>query len=201
MRSGLETATAEYQDQLKGSRGESALSERGISTETQEAFRLGYVECAVPGDERFTGYISIPYLTVNGVVSMRFRQCATEDGPKYLSVHNDLSRPFNVSNLFHDGPVFITEGEMDAIIGDQCGLLTVGFPGAQSWRPVFARMFRFRQVLVLADGDSSGRQFANTVAKDIYGSRVIDMGSKEDVNSVYVHYGERYLREWVGLDE
>lgn len=202
MKNGLEISTAEYAGQLSGSPGEVALSDRGITKETQAAFRLGYVESPLTGDESYRGYITIPYLTVSGVVSMRYRRVAQDDGPKYLSTHGEQARPYNVGSLNSEvGPYFITEGEMDAIIGAQSGLLTVGFPGAQSWRAVFGRLFRFRTVFVLADGDDAGRMFADTVRKSIEGAKVIEMHPGGDVNSMYLEHGEQYLREWVGLDE
>lgn len=133
---------------------------------------------------------------------MRYRRVAQDDGPKYLSTHGEQARPYNVGSLNSEvGPYFITEGEMDAIIGAQSGLLTVGFPGAQSWRAVFGRLFRFRTVFVLADGDDAGRMFADTVRKSIEGAKVIEMHPGGDVNSMYLEHGEQYLREWVGLDE
>lgn len=132
---------------------------------------------------------------------MRYRRVLGE-GPKYLSSHGDSARPYNVGCLASQvGPYFITEGEMDSIVGAQAGLLTVGFPGAQTWRRVFGRMFRFRNVFVLADGDEAGRNFAETVRKDIEGCKTIEMHPGGDVNSMYLEHGEQYLREWVGLDE
>lgn len=208
-KNGLEIATAEYGRQLSGSPGESLLLERGITKETQAAFRLGYVESPLTGDESYQGYITIPYLTVSGVTTMRFRK--TEgDGPKYLSFPGDIGRPYNVGSLYGAGPIFVTEGELDAVVGHQCGLLTVGFPGAQSWTHkvdgrsigrVFSRLFRFREVFVLADGDEAGKMFAETVRKDVEGAKVIEMHPGGDVNSMFLEHGEQYLREWVGLDE
>lgn len=199
-KNGLETATTEYQRQLSGSLGESVLLERGITKETQERFRLGYISDPLTGDEWYTNHITIPYLTVSGVVSMRYRK-TKGDGHKYLTTAGDITRPYNVDSLYGAGPIFVTEGEMDAIVGSQCGLLTVGFPGAQSWRKVFARILRFRSVFVLADGDEAGHVFSETVRKDIEGCKVIGMPPGTDVNDMYLEHGEAYLREWVGLDE
>lgn len=199
MRALLATAGKEYTTQLAGSPGESLLLERDLTPQSIKAFGLGYVKDPISGDERFQGMISIPYFTRSGIVSMRFRK-VEGDGPKYLSVHNDKGRPFNLAALKGSDPVFITEGEMDAIILSQLHITAVGLPGAQSWKPVYARLFRFRRVYVLQDGDDSGAQFGETLSKSIPGAKAIDMGLGRDVNSVYSEHGEGYLREWIGLE-
>ena len=199
MRASLATAANEYANQLSGSPGESLLLQRDLTARSILDFRLGYVKAPISGDEQYLGMISIPYYTRSGIMSMRFRR-TTDTGPKYLTVLNDKGRPFNVSALSGPDPVFITEGEIDAIILHQLGITAVGLPGAQSWKPVYARLFRFRRVFVLQDGDDAGEQFGSTVGGAIPGAKAIDMGAGRDVNSVYSEYGEAYLRDWIGLD-
>lgn len=158
------------------------------------------MDTPISGDESYVGHISIPYLTAAGVVSMRYRK-VTGEGPKYLSVHGDKGRPYNVGSLLKGDPIFITEGELDAVVLTQIGVAAVGLPGAATWRNVFSRLFRFRVVYVLQDGDDAGQQFGETVCKDIPGSKGIDMGAGRDVNSIYLDHGVSYLKEWIGLDE
>jgi hypothetical protein len=174
--------------------------DRGISKESLEDFRLGYVASPSTGDERFEGHIAIPYLTVSGVVTMRFRRVIGE-GSKYNGHSGAMAWPYNVGALLTEGPIFVCEGELDAIIATQCGLPAIAFPGANSWKRVYSRMLRFREVYVLADGDAAGRKFAESIARDVQGTKIAEMPPGEDVNSVFLRDGEMGLREWAGLIE
>lgn len=200
MKDGLEQATQDYQLQLKESPGEQSLLSRGITRESLEDFRLGYVANPSPGDDRFEGHIAIPYLTVSGVVTMRFRRVIGE-GSRYNGHSGAQAWPFNVRALQTEGPIFVCEGELDAIVATQCGLPAIAFPGANSWKRVYGRMLRFHEVYVLADGDEAGRKFAEAVARDVPGTKIAEMPPGEDVNSVFLSSGEMGLREWAGLIE
>lgn len=102
--------------------------------------------------------------------------------------------------------MYITEGELDAISATVAGLPAVGFPGATSWDKLYSRMFRFRRVVILADDDGldadgelkAGGKFANKVASDLNGAKIITM-TGGDVNSVLIERGVEGLRKMVGL--
>ena len=199
-----EEHTAEYQRQLPGSLGESTLLARGLTNETIEHFRLGYVSSPISGHEMFQGRIAIPYQTVSGIVAMRFKRVG-EDGPKMLVPVGDQGRPYNVSALSKSGPLFVVEGEPDTWIGWQCGMLTLGFPGAKSWKKLYRRILMHWNVTILADGDEAGQQFAQQVAKDIHGAamrtKIISFPDGEDLGSMFLQYGgSDGIREWLGID-
>lgn len=81
----------------------------------------------------------------------------------------------------HDGtrPVWLVEGEPDAITGWSLRLPTVGVPGANGWRPEWAARFAGRDVVILPDCDDPGRRLADQVAMSLYGVaervRVVDL--------------------------
>lgn len=132
---------------------------------------------------------------------MRFRAVGSADSSKYLSRPGDSGRPFNVLALRSSTEtIYITEGEFDCIVASSVGLPAVGFPGADTWTSVFARLFRFRRVVVLADGDGAGMKFASKIAHHIEGAKIVSMPSEEDVNSVLLSRGPEGLREVIGID-
>jgi DNA primase len=200
----LETNTAEYQRQLKGSPGESTLLARGLTPQTIQNFRLGYVDSPISGDEMYKNRITIPYQTVSGIVSMRFK-LVDGDGPKMLVHPGEQGRPYNVGALSGSGPLFIVEGEPDVWIGWQCGLLTLGFPGAKTWKKIYRRILMHWDVTILADGDEPGLELAEEIAKDIRGvakrQKIISFPKGEDLNSMFLEYGSTGIREWLGIDE
>lgn len=162
---------------------------------------LGYVADPLPGHEMFRGMLAIPYLRYSldtgwMVVSVRFRRL--DDGkPKYMTVAGDQPWLYNTLALIKHSPVVaITEGEIDAITAQVCGVPTVGVPGAQMWKPYFRELFLgYRDVFILADGDEPGMDFATKVASTIPGAKVIPSPPGEDVNSLVNKYGRDALLE------
>ena len=190
----LEEHTTEYQSQLSGSPGESHLLERGVTPEAIQHFRLGYVGEPAQGDDYYRGRISIPYTTVTGVVSIRFRSLEVDPEKKYLTVQGESARPYNVDCLKKAKLLILTEGEIDTIICWQMGLASLGIPGADAWNPLWARFLRFRKVVMFADGDDAGKRCAATVKKDVPSLIVFSMPWKKDVNDMYLDKGETYFR-------
>lgn len=168
-----------------------------------DAFRLGYVEDPLPGHEMFRGFLAIPYLRWSqehgwAVVSIRYRCIHNHDHRghgKYMTQAGDRPRLFNTMALLRQSPIIaITEGEIDAMTAQVCGIPTVGVPGAQAWQPHFREPFLgYREVFVLADGDDPGMQFATTVAKTMPNAKVIPCPPGEDVNSLVLAGGKQAL--------
>lgn len=164
-----------------------------------EHFRIGYVSSPIFGDEQYTGRLTIPYQTVSGITSVRYRRL-DDNKPKYLSRNGDIGRPFNVRALEEiEGPIFVTEGEFDCVAATQCGLNAIGFPGAQSWRPVFGRLLRFRHVVILCDGDDAGGKFGEVIIRDVPQATLVGMPAGTDVNGCLIKEGPEWIREFVGL--
>lgn len=211
MKKSLDLACRKYEDQLPESDASLYLTNRGITNEVQAYFRLGYVKDPFPGHEFQVGRLSIPYITPTGIVQIRFRAVPEggipgnpEASPKYKSEASSGTTMFNTRDLLRDDPIVaICEGELDAITSHMAGLPSIGIPGAKNWRSVFARAFRFRRVVILADNDDHGEglEFAETVQKDLKGSRIILMDSGYDVNRFVVENGTTALRKKIGIKD
>jgi len=197
----LREATSRYHQSIEGSPAEAYLESRGLfpSNEKVGRFRLGYVADPLPGHDAFAGFLAIPYLRWSQefgwtVVSIRYRCIEDHDHKghgKYMTQPGDRPRLFNTKALLEPSPVIaITEGELDAVTGQLCGIPTVGVPGAQSWQPHFREPFLgYRRVFIFADGDDPGRKFAGSIAKTLPNATVIQMPDGEDVNSIVVGQG------------
>ncbi|MFB7185224.1 toprim domain-containing protein [Streptomyces sp. NPDC056230] len=134
-------------------------------------------------------------------------------GPKYRSVPGDPPRIFNASALLEPSDhIAICEGEMDAMIAQQCGIPAVGIAGVGCWNPYFARCFKgYKAVYLLADNDplkkkkncrpcadmgndecvghNVGTEFADKIAPTIGNARVSPMPQGHDVNSFFLDHG------------
>lgn len=209
MRRSLEEATAHYQRQLPQSVADLYLTNRAITREIQDSFRLGYVGDPILGHENVVGRLAIPYITRTGVVQLRFRSIPDdgipgnpEDSPKYKSEFESQATLFNVMDLArNENTVLITEGEIDCMTAHMAGFPSIGLPGANAWKPLFSRVLRYRKIFILADNDDKGAgiKFAETVKGSLYGAKIVLMPEGHDVNSFVMEYGIDKLREKIGL--
>lgn len=193
----LETAATRYQEQLTPELT-AYLVERGFNAETIKHARFGQASGPLAGHEYLQGRLVIPYIGPAGnVYNLRFRCTAHVDckaegcDSKYISLPGYPSRVYNVRSLVSaDTSIDVTEGELDAVTLEQCGLYAVGIPGADSLPTHFARMVAgFSDVRVWIDGDKAGREFAKKFLHAVPSARACSMAEGEDVNSTFVAKG------------
>ncbi len=188
----LEKATSRHQANIESAA--EYLASRAISPASADRFRLG----VVGPNESYAGRLAIPGIGLEGVYSLRYRSLREEE-PKYLG-HEDMpTRLFNLRAL-HEArdTIHITEGEIDAITLEQCGLHAVGVPGVKNWKKHHPRMFAgFSHVWVWADGDDAGHGFARKICGDISSASTLSMEAGLDANSLYVKEGQDGIEEAV----
>ncbi|MGW1739996.1 toprim domain-containing protein [Nocardia sp. NPDC001965] len=187
------------------------MDSRGLPPAEVVRFGLGFVEDPLPGHELFRGWLAIPYLrppptggTPRSAVSIRFRCIQDHEHRghgKYLFENGDTPRMYNTPSLLVPSAfVGITEGELDAVTAELCGIPTVGIPGTKNWKPAYREAFLgYREVFVFADGDEPGLGFATEVVGSLSNAKLIPMPSGLDVNSFVQQEGREALREKVGL--
>lgn len=200
----LADALEAYQTQLRDAdKAREYLTEtRGLSVDRQAFFQLGYVSDPLPGHEKYTGRIVVPYMTRAGVVMMKFRSLG-DDKPKYLNLSGQPPRIFNPSGLFSSKPyIAICEGEFDAMTAHSQVLPAIGVAGVDSWQPYFDRpLAGYDAVYVLADNDDKGQgiAFAEMVSDRVENVRIIPMPEGHDVNSFVREQGYDALLDKIGL--
>lgn len=194
-------AVSQYQADLAAdTAGQAYLTLRGIDQATAQRFRLGVATSPLAGHEAYRGRLAIPYLTPFGPVAIRFRciqqhDCKEAGHPKYLSQEGIQNHLFNVAALKADSSVLcVTEGEIDAITLDMCGIPAVGVSGANAWEEHFKLCLEdFDTVYALGDGDAAGAKFSSFLAREV-GARSIKLPEGSDVNDVYRSGGAQALR-------
>ena len=180
------------------------LGHRGITQAASTAHLLGVVtpDNASVGHESFIGRLSIPYVTPTGVVDIRFRALADDQGPKYLGRLGAELCMYNVLAFRNPSDVIaICEGEIDTITANTlCGIPAVGLAGVNAWRPFYARAFLdYQRVLVLADGDQPGKELGKKIASVVEQAIVIPMPDGMDVNATYMSEGADGIRRRAGV--
>lgn len=192
----LEVATARYQNQMD-SETVKYLLDRGLSKETAQYFRLGVARDPLPTEMGYKDRLSIPYITKSGIVSLRFRVLPprTSDA-KYKGYYGiSAKKLFNPLDLYTDQPIYICEGEIDAMVAHQIGLKSVGVAGVSNWDNNWWRVFVNRKVFVLADNDDKGQgiEFAQSIEASLKNVTVVLMDSGHDVSSLVNSKGADYL--------
>jgi DNA primase len=196
----LARAAAKYAANIY--QAEDYLASRGITREVARLARYGVVVEAEPGHEAFVGRLSIPYITKTGVVDLRFRSLNPAVEPKYMGMTGAETKMYNVTDIERAGDwIGVCEGELDTLTMSRCvGIPCVGVPGSNSWKKHYTRLLAdFERVFVFADGDGPGREFANSLARELPVT-IIGFGDGEDVNSAYTKYGTQFIKEKMGLN-
>ena len=199
--------TCQHYQAMAGERVHSYLHGRGLGTETLETFRLGYVADPPHEHRTYAGRLAIPIIKKSGVVSFKFRcmdphDCGDYGHPKYLS--DGPQYLYNVSALDDPTTVLdVAEGEPDVwTLAGPMGLAAVGVPGATMWtkHPEWKHMVKgYQKIRFWADNDKAGNRLADQMKDDLQLLVVVHLPEGQDVNSVYVQFGELYLAELGGL--
>lgn len=195
----LGLATQKYAENIY--QAEDYLRSRGIPIEVARLARLGVVTEPEAGHEAFIGRLAIPYITKTGIVDIRFRALNPAVEPKYMGMAGTDTKLYNVLDVDRAGDwIGICEGELDTLTMSRCvGIPCVGVPGANSWKKHYTRLLAdFERVFVFADGDQPGKEFANSLSRELP-CTIISFGDGEDVNSAYSKYGADYVREKIGV--
>ena len=195
----LGLATRKYAESIY--LAEDYLRSRGITMEVARLARLGVVNEPEAGHEAYAGRLAIPYITKTGVVDLRFRSLNPAVEPKYMGMVGSDTRMYNVLDIERAGDwIGVCEGELDTLTLSRCvGIPCIGVPGANSWKKHYTRLLAdFERVFIFADGDAPGREFANSLAKELPVT-IIGFPDGEDVNSAYTKYGAEFIREKAGI--
>jgi len=170
------------------------LDSRHVTAEVRERYLIGH----------YAGRIAFPIYEVEKLVNMRLY--SRFDQPKMMSFgpgtgksalypHDQLSIAREI-----DGLIVFCEGEIDALSTIYHGLPAITVTnGTSGWKHEFAQQFRGLDVLIVADCDEEGRNYANKVAASLTGVanmvRVVDLpfepDSKKDLNDYWTEGGTR----------
>lgn len=159
----LEVVEELHQALLSNSRALRLLEEkRGLALETVKRFKLGY-----KADRK---RLAIPIFDSQGrCVNIRLYSLTQE--PKMLSWAEGYgaARLYPVESLEHN-PIWLMEGELDALLAIQDGLNAVtATGGAGTWKEKWDQHFKGKDVIIAYDNDGAGKEGARKVAEALEG--------------------------------
>jgi hypothetical protein len=184
------------------------ITDRGV----MQRYALGCVMKPLPDDERFRGYISIPYLSRRDVVSIKYRCALRHDchavgnGHAKYGKYQGPVKLYNTAAFFEATDIIgIAEGEVDAIAATELlGVPTIGVPGAQAWT-AHSKIWQlplkdYDRIIIFADGDEAGLSCARTIAADVGDRhRIVKCDAGEDVSSMVVKGHAERLKRMAGI--
>ena len=184
------------------------LAGRGISEEVAALYSLGTVTDPLPGHEQHTGWLSIPYITVNNhCVGFKFRRL-DEGKPKYGSPMGQKAHLYNVTDITKNSTrIVVCEGELDTVVvSGILNLPAVGVPGVQAFKPHFVKLLGgYETVYVVGDNDvkedgsNPGAEFAKRVASEVMNSQIVQLPPNTDINEYYLKHGYDAARHLLGV--
>jgi hypothetical protein len=171
---------------------------RGITDSSISKYYIGY--------DNIKDAITIPVINNGKLSSVKFFSYDYITGKKKITTSGkaDLFGTGYLSILKAvDADIYITEGELDAIVLSQFGLFSVsGSAGALTWKEEWSKYFKGANVILCYDSDSAGREGAEKSAAELMEAansiKIIDLfGSeaspdKKDITDYFVKQGRTF---------
>lgn len=118
--------------------------------------------------------ILVPFYNEKREVIATKVRCKYQGKPKYyfLPAPNDIKNPMYGLHWLPDytsaEPLYICEGETDALTMRQAGYQVLGVTGVNAWKSEFSdKVSRFPFIVIAKDNDEHGIRLVNDIAKDI----------------------------------
>ena len=186
----------------------SYFSQRNISKETIDAF-------GISSDDN--GNIVFPFYRNKELVYVKYRKPQKHkkgDGPKEWSERNTEPILFGMDNAAFNQPLFITEGEIDAMSLYEAGITNVvsvpcGCNNLEFISLCWDWLEKFQQIVLFGDNDEPGVEMVSTLMKRLgedrcmiapeYPELIIDGESAgrscKDANEILYAYGKEGLNQ------
>ena len=131
--------------------------------------------------------ITIPIYNTEALSCVKFFNYDFVSGEKKITTSGKASMLGITYLTFYetkDADIYITEGELDAIVLSQFGLLTVsGSAGALTWKKEWTKYFKDANVIICYDSDNTGREGSKKAALELAGIaksiKIIDLFGKD----------------------
>lgn len=168
---------------------------RGITAETAKSIHLGY-------DNK--GHVLFPRIYGDSILAVKYR--SIKDKSFFYAKDMDARTLFNIETVNPLEPVFLTEGELDAAILEQCGYCAVSTPSAGvKLLPDAKKMLKQADCIYLAGDNDNGvgnaymKQLAREFGENTY---ILTWPNAKDANEFFIkncNRDENLFREKVEI--
>jgi len=199
-------------DMLWGNEGKRAWhyleEERGLTEKTIVDAGLGYI----PGDYRewktIEGLnvpcgITIPWFASGAIWGIKVRRAAGEQRYHQVGGGNSKGGLYNADTIQPGLPIFIAEGEFDALIAYQAGAglissIAIGSAANKRINPRwFPKFITAPSIFIRMDDDQAGQGASEKIAGLSQAAQCIQVPKGKDVNEYYLLSGHEIVRDWI----
>ncbi|MBI1256410.1 MAG: hypothetical protein GC204_02965 [Chloroflexi bacterium] len=199
-------------ERLWSSEGRRALTylrtERGLDEAIIRAARLGFIPGTPYEWKTINGLkvpcgISIPWYADDAIWGIKVRRSSGEQRYQQVSGGNIRGCLYLADDIRPGIPIFLTEGEFDALIAQQVGdnrISPASIGSASNGRinhRWFGRLLSVPEILVCMDADSAGIHAAAEIAILSTAVRVVQVPSEKDLNAFYNTANKTTVDRWL----
>jgi DNA primase len=170
------------------------LESRGISFETAKKCHLGFKQGISSGSEvcKNGGWLVFPCVKGDQVVSIKYRSILAKEFSRQPGMTTSL---FNTESIDFLEPIFVTEGELDALVLEQAGYHAVSLPSAiKTLTPEMRDELKQAESIILAgDTDSVGDEAMRKLWAEL-GERTFMLkwpAGMKDANQTFLEHCEK----------
>ena len=149
--------------------------QRGISLETAQKMRLGFVQDIkglageAGADIANKGWIAFPCIEGDKIVSVKYRSIIRKKPGGFSRQPGMATSMFNTETISPFEPVYVTEGEFDACVLESVGLRAVSVPsaGTKLTPDMKDKLMQASEVILAGDTDATGSGYMSKLWKEL----------------------------------
>ncbi len=149
--------------------------QRGISLETAQKMRLGFVQDIkglageAGADIANKGWIAFPCIEGDKIVSVKYRSIIRKKPGGFARQPGMATSMFNTETISPFEPVYVTEGEFDACVLESVGLRAVSVPsaGTKLTPDMKDKLMQASEVILAGDTDATGSGYMSKLWKEL----------------------------------
>ncbi len=206
--------TEQARDRLWRIEGRYALeylkNKRGLSEGIIASAQLGYIPGKSNEWRKIEGLkvpcgIAIPWYADGALWGIKVRRAAGEQRYQQVSGGHLKGCLYLADNIQPGLPLFLTEGEFDALTAWQIGWgkISVASIGSASNQHInlcwYGKLLAAPRLLVCMDADEAGERAASEIATLSRAVKRVQVPLGKDLNEFYLRAGQRLVGEWLKL--
>ena len=178
------------------------LLKRGISAELMDKFNIGYAKSWK--NPKATGAPATPRIIIPTSKGSYIARDTRPDAPKAFAKQKvgDVHL-FNMDALQGNEPIFITEGEIDALSVMEAGGQAIGLGGVGNEQKLLDAITRKHRFIIMMDGDKAGQATASKLKDNMDAKGILNVSYEtpagSDPNDMLIRDRELFFRLVEGL--
>lgn len=178
------------------------MLKRGISAELMDRFNIGYAKSWK--NPKATGAPATPRIIIPTSKGSYIARDTRPDAPKAFAKQKvGEVHLFNMDALQGNEPIFITEGEIDALSVMEAGGQAIGLGGVGNDKKLLDAITRKHRFIIMMDGDKAGQATASKLKDGMDAKGIVNVNyatpAGNDPNDMLIRDRELFFKLVEGL--